>query len=110
MKGRGESGGVQSEKLESRDERLMSLLSRSCGLVCARYNNTGHPVPTGSEFAPRMREDTIANAHTTIKLIATGVLQNSSQIIKEEESCFFHPLPPRLFPILALFRTFSCRT
>lgn len=32
----------------------------------------------GSEFAPMVRDDTIANVHTTIKSIATGELQNSS--------------------------------
>lgn len=69
--------------------------------MCTRYNNTGHTVPAGSAFAPTMRDDTIANAHTTIKLIATGVLQNSSQIIKEEESCFFPPLDSS--PILLYF-------
>lgn len=95
-------------KLVSRDERLMSLLSRSCGLVCTCYNNVGHTVPAGPEFAPMMLSwDTIANVHTTIKSIATDMLQNSSQTIKEEESCFF---PPWLFSILTVFCTFSCRT
>lgn len=60
--------------------------------MCTCYNNAGYIATAGSEFAPMIRDDAIANVHTTIKLLATGALQNSSRIIKEEESCFFPPL------------------
>lgn len=80
--------------LVPRGERLMSLLSRSHVLVCTCYNSFGHTVTAGSGFAPMIRDDTTANVHTTIRSIATGVLQNSSQITKEEENDFFPLFTP----------------
>lgn len=77
--------------LVPRGERLMSLLSRSHVLLCTCYNSFGHAATAGSGFAPMIRDDTTANVHTTIRSIATGVLQNSSQITKEEENDFFPP-------------------
>lgn len=87
MTGRRKSGETQSEKVGTHRLEAVSLLGRRHSFILAIM--AADMATTGFGFGTMIQGNAMAHVHTTIKTLATSVLQNSTQIVKEEERCFF---------------------